>query len=123
MVDLVLTDSLSEAEERRDFPLGWCLKCPLRSEVWLVTVERRVDTKLLLVERRSCWRTHSSTPRHGMYLANASLGSTPTSISIEASSNNCCQQQLNLAQACMGKLWSLDHMRLTFKLLNLPRCT
>lgn len=71
------TDSLSEAEERRDFLLAWCRKGPLRSEVWLVTVERRVDTKLLLAERRSRWRTHSSTPRHGMYLAKASLQPTP----------------------------------------------
>lgn len=49
--------------------LNWLLM----SEVWLVTVERRVDTKLLLVERRSRGRTQSSTPRHGMYLANAIL--------------------------------------------------
>lgn len=48
-----LTDSLSEAEERRDFPLLCLLNWPLMSEVWLVTVERRVDMKLLLVERRS----------------------------------------------------------------------
>lgn len=49
--------------------LNWLLM----SEVWLVTVERRVDTKLLLVERRSRGRTQSSMPRHGMYLANAIL--------------------------------------------------
>lgn len=68
-----LTDSLSETEERRDLPLLCRLNWLLMSEVWLVTVERRVDMKLLLVERRSRWRTQSRTPRHGMYLANANL--------------------------------------------------
>lgn len=68
-----LTDSLSEAEERRDLPLLCRLNWLLMSEVWLVTVERRVDTKLLLLERRSRCRTHSNMPRHGMYLANANL--------------------------------------------------
>lgn len=48
-----LTDSLSEAEERRDFPLLCRLNWLLMLEVWLDTVERRVDMKLLLVERRS----------------------------------------------------------------------
>lgn len=48
-----LTDSLSETEERRDLPLLCRLNWLLMSDVWLVTVERRVDTKLLLVERRS----------------------------------------------------------------------
>lgn len=43
------------------------------SELWLVTVERRMDMKLLLVERSSCGLTRSSRPRHGMYLANANL--------------------------------------------------
>lgn len=66
----LLTDSLSEAEERR----GLCgLKWPLVSEVWLVTVERRSDMKLLPAERSSWGRMHSSTPRHGTYFANASL--------------------------------------------------
>ncbi|KAG7280282.1 hypothetical protein CRUP_026823 [Coryphaenoides rupestris] len=53
------TDSLLEAEERRNFLV-------LTSEVWLVTVERRVDMKLLLAERRSPGATHSRLPRHGI---------------------------------------------------------
>lgn len=68
-----LTHSLSEAEERRDLLLLWHLSWLLMSEVWLVTVERRVDKKLLLVERRSRWWTQRRTPRHGMYLAKANL--------------------------------------------------
>ncbi|TNN45493.1 hypothetical protein EYF80_044310 [Liparis tanakae] len=43
------------------------------SEVWLVTVERRVDMKLLLAERRSRGGTRSRMPRNGMYFANAIL--------------------------------------------------
>lgn len=67
------TDSLSEAEERRDLTaLVQCKRSPM-SEVWLVTVDRRVDMKLLLVDRRSRLRTHSKNPRHGMYLAMAIL--------------------------------------------------
>lgn len=50
-----------------------CLNWLLMSEVWLVTVERRIDMKLLLVERSSCGLTQSRKPRHGMYLANANL--------------------------------------------------
>lgn len=68
-----LTDSLSEAEESRDLAVLCRLNWLLMSEVWLVTVERRVDMKLLLVERRSRGWTQSKTPRHGMYLANAIL--------------------------------------------------
>lgn len=58
-----LTDSLSETEERRGLLRrpNW----PLMSEVWLLTVERRIDMKLLLVERSSCGLTQSRTPRHG----------------------------------------------------------
>lgn len=66
-----LTDSLSEADERRDLlcRLNWLLM----SEVWLVTVERRIDMKLLLVERNSCGLMQSKKPRPGMYLAKANL--------------------------------------------------
>lgn len=66
-----LTDSLSEADERRDLlcRLNWLLM----SEVWLVTVERRIDMKLLLVERNSCGLMQSKNPRHGIYLAKANL--------------------------------------------------
>lgn len=66
-----LTDSLSEAEERRGLlgRLNW----PLMSDVWLLTVERRMDMKLLLVERNSCGPMQSRKPRHGMYLARADL--------------------------------------------------
>ena len=67
------TDSLSEAEERRDLTvLVRCKRSPM-SDVWLVTVDRRVDMKLLLVDCRSRLRTHSKNPRHGMYLAMAIL--------------------------------------------------
>ena len=65
----IRTDSLSEAEERRDLTVLVRRKRSLMSEVWLVTVERLVDMKLLSVERRSRLRTHSNTPRHGRYLA------------------------------------------------------
>lgn len=68
-------------------PLLCRLNWLLMSEVWLVTVERRVDMKLLLVERRSRGWTQSKMPRHGMYLANANLdrdreikGSTPAGL-------------------------------------------
>lgn len=70
-VQLQLTDSLSEAEERRG--LLWARNCPLMSEVWLVRVERRSDMKLLLVDCSSCGRIQSKKPRHGMYLAKANL--------------------------------------------------
>ena len=50
------------------------LKLWLMSEDWLVTVERRVDMKLLLKERSSRGRTHNRAPRQGMYLARANLG-------------------------------------------------
>lgn len=70
-VQLQLTDSLSEAEERRSLLCGrnWLLM----SEVWLVTVERRSDMKLLLVDCSWCGLTQSRKPRHGMYLAKANL--------------------------------------------------
>lgn len=70
-VQLQLTDSLSEAEERRGLLCG--RNCPLMSEVWLVTVERRSDMKLLLVDCSSCGLIQSKKPRHGMYLAKANL--------------------------------------------------
>lgn len=66
----VHTDSLSDTEDRGVL-LFWRMLLP-GSETWLVTVERRVDIKLLLV-KRSPWRTHSSAPRHGIYLAKADL--------------------------------------------------
>lgn len=66
-----LTDSLSDTEDKRAFP-AWCT-LQLVSEDWLVKVERRVDIKLLLINR-SLRGTHSSTPRHGMYFAMADLG-------------------------------------------------
>lgn len=83
--DLQLTDSLSEAEERRDLlcRLNW----PLVSDVWLVTVERRIDMKLLLVERSSWGLMQSKKARHGMYLAKANLqrGNSSAYLSIRAS--------------------------------------
>lgn len=54
-------------------PLLCRLNWLLMLEVWLDTVERRVDMKLLLVERRSRLRMQSKMPRHGMYLAKANL--------------------------------------------------
>lgn len=54
-------------------PLLCRLNWLLMSEVWLVTVERRVDMKLLLAERRSRGRMQSKAPRNGMYLASANL--------------------------------------------------
>lgn len=71
-----LTDSLSEAEESRDLPLLVLQNCPDISEDWLVTVERRVDIKLLWNEWRSRLGTHNSTRRHGMYFAMANLTDT-----------------------------------------------
>lgn len=49
--------------------LNWLLM----SDVWLDTVERRMDMKLLLVERSSCGLMQSKKPRQGMYLAKANL--------------------------------------------------
>lgn len=64
-----LTDSLSDTEDKRVFPARCRL---LVSEDWLVKVERRVDIKLLLLNR-SLRGTHSRTPRHGIYFAMADL--------------------------------------------------
>lgn len=69
-VRFVRTDSLSDTEDSRGFPARCRLL--LVSEEWLVTVERRVDIKLLLVNL-SLWGTQSRTPRHGMYFAIADL--------------------------------------------------
>lgn len=65
-----LTDSLSDTEDNRVFPARCMLL--LVSEDWLFKVERRVDIKLLLLNR-SLRGTHSSTPRHGIYFAIADL--------------------------------------------------